>query len=136
MFFCVLYTKQQDLVRKQSFKLISSDFFFFQQKLRAAMQYLLMLQYNSFGFGITIFNNCLNFPVDLAGHGFTVGFGMSQITPDKYLVIVIIVTDDADIVRHTKLSHHLARYLGSFLDIAGRPGGDILKNDLLGDSSA
>ena len=64
------------------------------------------------------------------------GLGMSQILTDEDLIIVIIITDDTDMIRHSVTGYHTAGCLGGFLNITGSSCGDITEDDLLRNTSS
>ncbi len=62
--------------------------------------------------------------------------GMGQVTTDEDFVIVVIIADHTDVLRHAETGHHPPGHLGGLLDITGSPCGNILENDLLGNPSS
>ena len=99
------------------------------------MQHILVLQNQGSGSGVAIVNDRLDFPVNLTGDCLAVTLRMGQVLADKHLIIVIVIADHADLIGHTVAGHHTAGFLGGFLDVAGRAGGDILEYDFLSDPS-
>ena len=61
---------------------------------------------------------------------------MCQILTDEDFIIVIVIADDTDIIRHSVTGYHTAGCLGGFLNITGCSGGNISEDDLLCDTSA
>ena len=94
-----------------------------------------MFQYNCFCLGIAVIDDSLNFSVYLAGNSLTVSLCMSKVTSDEHFIIIVIISDNTDIVRHSETGNHSPGYLRSALNITGCPGGNILKNNFLGNSS-
>ena len=95
-----------------------------------------MLHNNVFCLGIAVIYDALDFLIDLTGNLLTVSLGMCQILTDEDFIIVIVIADDTDIIRHSVTGYHTAGCLGGFLNITGCSGGNISEDDLLCDTSA
>ena len=100
------------------------------------MQHLLMLQDDLPRLFIAFIYDRLYFLIDLSRHVLTVALRMGKIPSDKYLVVVIIIADYADILGHSVSCHHHARFLCRLPDIGGRSGRNIIKDNLLRDTPA
>ena len=61
---------------------------------------------------------------------------MSQIPSDEDFIVITAIVDETDFIRHTILGHHRPCRPGCRLNILSRPGGNIIKNKLLGHTSA
>ena len=85
---------------------------------------------------VTFVDDRLYFPVNLSRYQLTVILRMCQISADKYFIIVIIILDHTDLIRHTIPGHHPSGNLGGLLDIAGSSCGDVIKDNLLGNPSS
>lgn len=95
-----------------------------------------MLHNNVFCLGIAVIYDALDFLIDLTGNLLTVSLGMCQILTDEDFIIVIVIADNTDIIRHSVTGYHTAGCLGGFLNITGCSGGNISEDDLLCDTSA
>ena len=61
---------------------------------------------------------------------------MCQILTDEDFIIVIVIADDTDMIRHSVTGYHTAGCLGGFLNITGCSGGNISEDDLLRNTSS
>ena len=95
-----------------------------------------MLQNDILCLGIAVIYDVLDFLIDLTGNLLTVRLGMCQILTDEDFIIVIVIADDTDMIRHSVTGYHTAGCLGGFLNITGCSGGNISEDDLLRNTSS
>ena len=89
-----------------------------------------------FAQGGSLVKNVLDFLVDKCGGLLGIALGLAEVTSDEDAVVGAVVLDGAKLFAHTVARHHIARNARRLLDIAGRAGGDIVKEELFGYSAA
>ena len=80
--------------------------------------------------------NTLHLFVDECGCLLGVALSLAEIAADEDAVIRAVVLDGAKLFAHTVARHHIARNARRLLDIAGCAGGNIVKEELFGNSAA
>ena len=78
---------------KKCFKFVSVHLFLLEKKLCTLVKNVLMLQNNLLRLVVTFTDNTADFFVYCLGYVFTVTSGMSQVSSDKYFIIVITIRD-------------------------------------------
>ena len=94
-----------------------------------------MVQDDGFGLIVALVYDSLDLRIDLACHVLAVALGVAVVAAQEYFFIGI-VADQTKLVGHAILGDHGASHTGSLLDILGSAGGDIVENQLFGDTSA
>jgi len=100
------------------------------------MQNVLMLQNNRLRLLMAFTDNAVNFLVDRLGYILAVTSGMSQISADKYFIVIIPIADQSELIGHTIFHYHTSGCRCGTFDIIGCTCGNISEDDLLCDTSA
>ena len=91
---------------KKCFKFVSVHFFLLEKKTCTLVQNILMFQNNLLCPVMTFANNTADFFINCLGNILAVTSSMRQISSDKYLIIVIAITDKSQLIRHPVFHHH------------------------------
>ena len=84
---------------------------------------------------ITVIHNRLHFIINLTGNFLTVWLGMCQILTQEYFLVLFLVADGSDGIRHTILHDHITGGTSCLLDIIGCTRCNIAEDNLLCNTS-
>ena len=107
------------------------NFFLLEKELGTAMKNLHMLRNNLLRIVMTLLNDTVNLTVNCLGNILAVTAGVRQISSNKYLIVIISIGDQSNLIGHTILGHHSSCFAGSPLDIVGCTSCNIAENQLL-----
>lgn len=96
--FFFFHCRYAQLLLKQFLKLLLADFFLLQQKIRAGIQHVAVLRNHLLRFFITFVNDPLHFQVNGGRNALSIASRVRQVSADKYLIIVIVVADQTNVL--------------------------------------
>ena len=131
----LLYSRYGLFLFKQCLKLVPGDLFFLQKQGCRCVQDVAVVQDDGFGLIVALVHDSLDFRIDLACHVLAITLGVAVVAAQKDF-LVGIVADQTKLVGHAVLGDHGAGHSRSLLDILGSAGGNIVKNQFLGDTAS
>ena len=121
----------QILCCEKCFKFVSVHFFLLEKKACTLVQNVLMFQNNLLCLVMTLTDNTADFFINGLGNILAVTSGMSQVSADKYLVIVITITDKTKFIRHSVFHNHTSGCRSCTFDVIGCTSRNIPEDNFL-----
>ena len=116
---------------KKCFKFVSVHLFLLEKKTCTLVQNILMFQNDLLCLVMTFTDNTEDFFINGLGNILAVTSGMSQVSADKYLVIVITITDKTKFIRHSIFHNHTSGCRSCTFDVIGCTSRNIPEDNFL-----
>ena len=117
--YILLFSVSGFSVVKSASKFVSVHLFLLEKKTCTLVQNILMFQNDLLCLVMTFTDNTADFFINGLGNILAVTSGMSQVSADKYLVIVITITDKTKFIRHSVFHNHTSGCRSCTFDVIG-----------------